>query len=134
MKKGSIWRKWDLHVHTPFSILNNEFGSNWDQYVKELFTKAIANHISAIGITDYFTIDGYKKLKIDYLNNPKKLLDLFTPEEILIIKDILILPNVEFRLNKFVGQSRINFHVLFSDDVSIEDIEENDLPPIYGTI
>ena len=133
MKKGSIWRKWDLHVHTPFSILNNEFGNNWDQYVKELFTKAIANHISAIGITDYFTIDGYKKLKIDYLNNPKKLLELFTPEEILIIKDILILPNVQFRLNKFVGQSRINFHVLFSDDVSIEDIEENFLHDIDFT-
>ena len=54
--RGSEWRKWDLHVHTPESKLNNGFGSNWDKYVKILFTKAIENGIWAIGITDYFTI------------------------------------------------------------------------------
>ena len=25
---GSIWRKWDFHVHTPYSILNNNYGFN----------------------------------------------------------------------------------------------------------
>ena len=40
--KGSEWRKWDLQIHTPFSILNNQFGDpnneeTWDNYVKELF-------------------------------------------------------------------------------------------------
>ena len=58
--RGSEWRKWDLHVHTPESGMANEF-SNWDSYVKALFSKAIENNIAAIGITDYFTIDGYKK-------------------------------------------------------------------------
>lgn len=24
-KRGSIWRKWDLHVHSPASALYNEF-------------------------------------------------------------------------------------------------------------
>ena len=31
--KGSEWRKWDLHVHTPYTKLNNGYGSNddvWD--------------------------------------------------------------------------------------------------------
>ena len=23
---GSEWRKWDFHVHTPYSVLNNQFG------------------------------------------------------------------------------------------------------------
>lgn len=23
---GSEWRKWDFHVHTPYSILNNNYG------------------------------------------------------------------------------------------------------------
>ena len=45
----------------------NEF-SDWDSYVKALFNKALENKIAAIGITDYFTIDGYKKLKGEYLN------------------------------------------------------------------
>jgi|GEM_PF-3693024 len=32
--QGSIWRKWDLHVHTPASYLNSQFPDNWDEYVK----------------------------------------------------------------------------------------------------
>ncbi|MDR2231345.1 MAG: gamma-glutamylcyclotransferase [Flavobacteriaceae bacterium] len=125
MNKGSEWRKWDLHVHTPFSILNNGFGNDWDVYVKKLFNKALENNVCAIGITDYFTIEGYKKLKREYLEDENKLNSLFTPDEIEKIKSILILPNVEFRLKKLVGSNRINFHVLFSDSVKIEDIEEN---------
>ena len=33
--KGSEWNKWDMHVHTPSSVLANEFGDNWDKYIKE---------------------------------------------------------------------------------------------------
>lgn len=123
--RGSEWRKWDLHVHTPFSILNNNFSSDWDEYVKELFREAIKNDIAVIGITDYFTINGYKKIKEDYLANEKRLLELFTQDEIRQIRSILVLPNIEFRLNKFVGKNRINFHVLLSDTISSVDIEEN---------
>ena len=42
---GSMWRKWDLHVHTPESILNNQFGSDWDVYFYSLVTKAIKDNI-----------------------------------------------------------------------------------------
>ncbi|MVM33598.1 hypothetical protein GO755_26405 [Spirosoma sp. HMF4905] len=127
---GSVWRKWDLHVHTPFSALNNGFGSNWDVYVKNLFNAALQNNIHAIGITDYFTIEGYKKLKNDYLNNPGKLKFLeFDDEEINRINSILIIPNIEFRLDILIPtkkiNNRINFHVLFSEEVPIIDIEEN---------
>lgn len=124
-KKGSEWRKWDLHVHTPFSKLNNGFGDDWDVYVKTLFNKAIEKQISVIGITDYFSIDGYKKLKQDYLENHSKLKELFSDEEIDKIRSILLLPNIEFRLDRFVGRNRINYHVIFSNDATIEDIEEN---------
>jgi len=125
MNKGSEWRKWDLHIHTPFSTLNNGFGNNWDEYVKQLFQKAIQNNICAVGITDYFTIDGYKKIKTEYLNNPSKMHELFLEDEINKINKILILPNIEFRLKKLVGPNRINFHVIFSDELAINDIEEN---------
>jgi len=40
-QKGSVWRKWDLHVHTPESVLNNGFGSDWDVYVQRLFRSLI---------------------------------------------------------------------------------------------
>ena len=128
--KGSEWRKWDLHVHTPFSYLNTQFGNDFDEYVRQLFKKAIEKSIAAIGITDYFTIEGYKKLKQDYLENEEKLKELFTEDEIEKIKQILILPNIEFRLNKLVGSKRINYHVIFSNELPIEDIEDNFLREI----
>lgn len=56
--RGSLWRKWNFQVHKPASHLNNQFGSDWDGYVQKLFRTAIAKDISAIALTDYFTIDG----------------------------------------------------------------------------
>ncbi len=134
LPRGSIWRKWDLHIHTPASYLNNQFGDDWDKYVQALFKIAIDKEIAVLGITDYFTIDGYKKIKEDYLAKPSKLQELFTEEEIKEINKILVIPNIEFRLNKFVGNSSINFHVLFSEDVLTKYIEENflhDLDFVY---
>lgn len=132
--RGSIWRKWDLHVHTPESGMANEFNCDWDTYVKQLFQRAIEEEIAVIGITDYFTIEGYKKLKHDYLDNYAKLSTLFTPSEVAQIKEIRIFPNIEFRLEQIVNAGRINYHVLFSDEVSIRDIEENFLHEIEFVI
>ena len=64
--RGSEWRRWDLHVHSPLSGLNNQYPKNpegspkWDIFIEKL--KQIKD-VSAIGITDYFFIDGYKKIK-----------------------------------------------------------------------
>ena len=122
---GSEWRKWDLHVHTPFSFLNNQFGNDFDNYVKKLFKKAIEKEIAVIGITDYFCIEGYKKIKTEYFTNEEKLKELFSDEEIEKIKKITLFPNIEFRLDTLVGGNRVNFHVIFSDSMQIRDIEEN---------
>lgn len=145
--RGSIWKKCDFHVHTPFSALANNFGSDFDAYVLKLFRTAIEKKIQVIGITDYFTIEGYKKIKSDYLENPAKLKELFSDDEIQKIKGILILPNIEFRLNKIVQinktltdgktkteSGRINFHVIFSDELSSDLIEQSflhDLDFVY---
>lgn len=162
--RGSEWRKWDLHVHTPESGMNNKYGKNdettWDNFVVALFTKAIDNEIAAIGITDYFTIDGYKKLKTDYLDKQSKLESLFASRyegkiilkeqfkkygsyEALLnkIKSIKVFPNIEFRLNTTIVKSskegkaggetsRVNYHVIFSNEVLIQNIEENFLHEI----
>lgn len=129
--KGSIWRLWDLHVHTPESVLSSGFG-DWDEYVQTLFRKAIALNIAAIGITDYYTIDGYRKLRKEYLENDAKLRTLFTSEEIEKIKQILVLPNIEFRISKLVvaktdlsWNRKVNLHLLLSDKIDPLDIESN---------
>ena len=54
-KKGSLWSKWDFHVHTPASHLATTFGEDWDVYVKNLVQAASQENISAIGVTDYFS-------------------------------------------------------------------------------
>ena len=86
--RGSIWRKWDLQVHTPYSYLCNQFGTDFDVYLQKLFRFAISKQIAAIGITDYFTIEGYKEIK-SYLSDGEKLRQLFQTEEIEKIKQLL---------------------------------------------
>lgn len=51
--RGSTWRKWDLHIHSPESVLHSEFSSDWDSYIKALEN---LTDISVIGITDYFSV------------------------------------------------------------------------------
>lgn len=131
--RGSSWRRWDMHVHTPASVLNNQFGDDWDLYVRELFTQAVAHDIAAIGITDYFLVDGYKKLKGEYLNCSERLSGLFSdelkrdPGFLSKVNQILVFPNVELRIDKFVvgkkDSPRLTVHVLFSDEVAVENIE-----------
>ncbi len=110
--RGSEWRKWDLHVHTPASF-EHGFGG-WDEYVAEL--EKISD-VAVLGITDYFTIDGYKEVL--HLRTKGRLQN-FT----------LVVPNIELRLNIFIPkrssgeqQRRLNLHVIFSNEVKVEDIE-----------
>lgn len=115
---GSEWRKWDLHVHTPASYLNNQFprdkkgGPDWEVYVQSL--EAIKD-VSVLGATDYFSIEGYKQL-LEYRKNGR--LSNFDA----------IFPDVELRLDTFVVQEKsrdINFHVIFSDELDPEVIEKD---------
>lgn len=140
LHRGSEWHKWDLHVHTPESVLKNDFGRDWDNYVKALFKKAIAEDIAVIGITDYFLLEGYKILRNEYLENIEKLNQLFSSDEISKIGEILVLPNIEFRLKRFVGGNpkdldklnrKLNYHVIFSNEASIEDVEGNFLNQLH---
>ncbi|HDY75317.1 MAG TPA: hypothetical protein ENH49_02205, partial [Candidatus Marinimicrobia bacterium] len=126
--KGSEWRKWDLHVHSPLSILNNQFPKlgtgepEWEPFLQKLESLDMA----VIGITDYFTIEGYKKLK--QFKEQDRLQKIYT-----------VLPNIEFRLKNIVSsrsgdEKRLNLHVIFSEEVSVGDIEEHflhDIPFYY---
>jgi ABC-type lipoprotein export system ATPase subunit len=115
--KGSTWNLWDLHVHTPESYEQNFEG--WESYINEL---GKLENVDVIGVTDYFTIDGYEKIKEYWkngkLNNIKK-----------------ILCNIELRLDTLVpsrsgGDKRLDFHVIFSDSVNCETIKNEFLNKI----
>lgn len=107
--KGSEWRKWDLHVHTPAS-LDHKYGSNdettWEKYIRDL--ENLPDSFKVLGINDYFFIDGYERILQEKAKGRLQNIDL-------------ILPVVEFRLQEFAGVqfgklNRINLHVIFADE------------------
>lgn len=104
--RGSEWRKWDLHVHSPKVFLNNQFGTTSnDDFVNKISESGIV----AVGLTNYFRFDDAELGEIkDKLNK----------------KGIVVFPNIEFRTqppNK--ENEEMHIHVLFSDSVSIQKIK-----------
>jgi hypothetical protein len=135
--RGSEWRKWDLQVHTPFSALNNGFGTDFPTYAKQLIERACKDDIAVVGVTDYFTIQGYTALK-ELLADDTALKALVGDELAERAAGILFLPNIELRLSTIVrnvnaADSRVNFHVLFSDNVLPIHIEEHFLRELKFT-
>lgn len=123
--RGSEWRKWDLHVHSPLSVVQNYGGDNshiWEKFISDI--ESLPEEIKVLGINDYLFIDGYKKV-LEYKHDGR-------------LKNIdLILPVVEFRLRQFVGHEKlkkVNYHVIFADEsiLSPDAIEQQFLSQLYG--
>jgi len=101
-QKGSEWRRWDPHVHTPESKLGSSFRNlSWDEYVNALESAAADADISVIGVTDYMTIDGYEKLIVEHRDNDRlKTVDL-------------LIPNIELRMMPQTDDGKaLNLHLL----------------------
>lgn len=112
--QGSLWRKWDLHIHTPLSI-EQEYGGDesWDKFITAL--ENLPTEVKVIGITDYYFIDGYERVmeykKKGRLNNIDK-----------------IFPILEFRIDTFGSGNenrlqKINLHILLNLDENIIESE-----------
>ena len=118
VNRGSEWRKWDLHVHTPLSI-EQEYGGNtpenWERFISDL--ERLPSEIKVIGINDYIFIDGYKKVLDEKQKGRLSNIEL-------------ILPVIELRIDKFANVSenepfkRVNFHIIFSNELTPEIIQE----------
>ena len=130
--RGAEWRIWDLQVHTPFSELNNGFGSDPEAYAKSFFEKAIEKEVAVVGVTDYFTVDGYRYLT-ELQNDDARLGDLVGEAQLESAKRIRLFANVEMRCDIIVNGSRVNFHVLFSDEIPADDIENHFLHQLQQT-
>lgn len=124
-KRGSIWKKWDLHVHTPFSMYqkygNSLEDQTWENFICDL--EKLPPEFKVIGINDYIFIDGFKKV-LEYKEKKGRLKNIE-----------LILPVIEFRLKKFVGNEKfrkINYHILFSNEIKVEVLEQQFLTQLYG--
>jgi len=101
-KKGSEWRKWDLHVHTPSSYDYKDKSVTNEDIVNTLFEENIA----VVAITDHHIIE------IDRI----KML-----QELGIEKGITVLPGIEF-LSDARGSEPIHIIGIFAEDCNIEHI------------
>jgi ABC-type lipoprotein export system ATPase subunit len=136
---GSTWKKWDLHVHSPCSIVQHYGGNTdaaWGAFLADL--EKLPPDFKVIGVNDYIFIEGYERVRKAKREQGR-------------LKNIdLILPVVEFRLDKFAGVvkkdehgkysqsdwNRINLHVIF-DELDPEVIRQqflNALAPCYDLI
>jgi len=112
--RGSEWRKWDLHVHPPGTKLNDCYKFNngkpdWDRFCRCIHE----SDVLAIGIADYFSLDGFFAFKENY--------DRLYPES-----DKVFFPNLELRLNETVNRAMelVDFHVVFPPDLKRDQADE----------
>lgn len=99
---GSEWRRWDLHVHTPDSILETQFRGDWESYITAI--EQSTSGVAVIGITDYYSISGYEKVLAYRKENRMRNIET-------------VIPNIEFRITPStkIGKG-INIHLLINPD------------------
>lgn len=112
--RGSLWRKWDLHIHTPETKLNDCYKckngkDKWDEFCDAIYNSDVA----VFGITDYFSCD-------NYYNFIKRYFDKYPNS------DKIFFPNIEFRLEVSVNKKaeEVNLHILFSDQIQQEKLNK----------
>lgn len=100
--RGSIWRKWDLHIHSKYS---NETRAKLE--IIEIFTGAIKNKIEVISVTDHSNFEAldeiweiWEKGDIEIDGEKHKISDY-----------IDFLPGIELKANS--GKRGIHFLALF---------------------
>lgn len=110
---GSTWRKWDLHVHTPDSIVHKYSGPDpWDRFLTEV--ERLPQEIGVLGINDYLFVDGYRRVLAEF--RAGRFPNLHA-----------IFPVIELRLSQLAGVgdewNRINYHIIFEEELDPDVIE-----------
>jgi len=110
--RGSEWRRWDLHIHTPDTKKNDNYsGKNsqekWEKFIEDV--NCSPDDISVVGITDYFCTENYFKFK-----------QLIAEGRITKHFD-LVIPNIELRVTPVTGtDTPINIHCIFNPEIEKE--------------
>jgi len=100
--RGSIWHRWDPHIHTPGTALNDQYAgpAPWEAFIGAV--ESSNPPIRALGITDYFGIERYEQV-VDQQRQGR------------LAGVGLIFPNIELRLGiETAKSSAVNIHLLFS--------------------
>ena len=100
--RGSEWRKWDLHIHTPSSYDYKDKTITNEEFINKL----VENNISAVAIIDHHVID---------VERIKKL------QELGLDKNVTISPGIEI-LSDARGSEPIHIIGIFSNTSKIDYI------------
>lgn len=95
---GSLWRRWDLHFHTPSSF---EYG-NKAVTNEQIVLGLIGADISAVAITDHHVID------IDRINAMREIAG----------DELVIFPGIELRSE--LGSKPIHYIGIFPEDIDLD--------------
>lgn len=115
--KGSTWRVWDFHIHSPASF---EWGGakmygltveQKDEQLRLMINALESAPAEVFVIQDYWTFDGYHSLR-EYLQKHPEI--EFTKT---------ILPGMEMRLQS-PTKYRLNVHGIFSEELSWQQLED----------
>jgi predicted ATPase len=102
--KGSEWRKWDLHLHTPYTNLNSYKASDED-FIKTLEEEGI----TVVALTNYYHFQDKE----------------FELKRKLEGKGITAFLNLEFRSSYTnTDEKCCDIHVVFSDDISKKELDK----------
>lgn len=108
ISRGSEWRRWDLHVHTPGTAMNDQFKGDWEGYLAAVEAERA---VKVIGVTDYMSIANYSRLLGDQKQGRLKNIDL-------------LIPNIEFRVTPETTKSKaINLHLLVDPSDPLHEAE-----------
>lgn len=102
---GSIWRRWDLHLHAPGTKLSNAYGDVNDDTWRRFIDALEESPVNVFGITDYFSGDTYFELVRRYSEKHPN-------------SDKVFFLNIEFRLSESISKdgSHPNIHVIFDNN------------------
>lgn len=98
---GSLWLRWEPHIHAPGTVLNDQFkgADTWEQYLSKI--EAATPAIRALGVTDYYLLDTYERVRAAKAHDGR------------LPGVDLIFPNVELRLAfGTVKGNWVNCHLL----------------------
>lgn len=113
--KGSEWRLWDLHIHTPasYNYRGGRFATMQPTEKAAAITQIITNinesDVAAYAINDYWTFEGYLALRTAHEAGEAIKKSIF--------------PGIELRIESATS-FRLNIHVILSDTLSIQEISD----------
>lgn len=99
--RGSVWRQWDFHFHTPASF-DYKGNSVTDQQIVDSLIRA---GVAAVVITDHHVIDVARITNLQHLGGDK----------------LTVFPGIEFR-SELGGKEKVHYIGIFPEDSDVADI------------